>query len=682
MKRTIDIIVSALCLILFSPLMLLCFLAIKIGGGPAIYRQERIGQGGKPFYILKFRTMVVDAEKEGEELLQQENDPRLTKIGRFLRNHHLDELPQLWNVLVGDMAFVGPRPERRYYIDQIMERDPRYERLYVLRPGVTSYATLKNGYTDTIEKMLVRLEMDLYYLEHQSLVTDMKILFMTFGKIVSGRIFILAASLLLTPAVEAQDSLRTHVSYDLTTEAAVGTGDYTAYQLVTNRHHVLGTRASTAYMRGAVNIEHAFSKDWKLAGAVDAIAAVHADHKAYLQQCYANVQWKHFFLEVGSREHRQVVRDDLISIGSFVKGTNAKPIPQVHVGTDGFWNVPFTKEWVQIDFDFGYGKFMDTGYREDVFKKSGNVNYHYATGAYYHQKHLYIRSNPNKRLFVTVGIEHAAQFGGTNYSYVDGVLTPKEKPHNLKAFLKVILPIGDSNYYENDAMEDWVYGNHIGVMTYQIGWNINKEHQLQAYLDNPFEDGSGVRKGNGFDGLWGLQYSNKAEGRRYVRGAVFEYFQSTNQSGPLHWDNGDYPEPARSQITDLVTGRDNYYNHAFYDCYAHYGMTPGIALITSPIYNKDGWSAFRDNRVKAWHLGINGELTDHLSYVVKGSYREGWGTYNQPLPVKSHSFDAMLQGLYHCGPWLFGAAFAFDKGNIYGDCTTFNFKIGYHGKIL
>ena len=133
--------------------------------------------------------MGADQLLEGHELLQQDNDPRLTRIGSFLRKHHLDELPQLWNVLIGDMAFVGPRPERKYYIDQIMERDPRYERLYALRPGVTSYATLKNGYTDTIDKMLVRLEMDLYYLEHQSLWMDAKILWKTFTNIVSGKIF-------------------------------------------------------------------------------------------------------------------------------------------------------------------------------------------------------------------------------------------------------------------------------------------------------------------------------------------------------------------------------------------------------------------------------------------------------------------------------------------------------------
>ena len=129
--------------------------------------------------------MVVDAEKEGEELLQQEDDPRLTRIGRFLRAHHLDELPQLWNVLIGDMAFIGPRPEREFYIKKIMEIDTRYAELYQIRPGVTSYATLYNGYTDTLEKMLRRL--DLYYMEHRSWWFDMQILAKTFLSIVSGK---------------------------------------------------------------------------------------------------------------------------------------------------------------------------------------------------------------------------------------------------------------------------------------------------------------------------------------------------------------------------------------------------------------------------------------------------------------------------------------------------------------
>lgn len=189
-KRVFDFIIATICLIVFSPLFLICYIAVKLeDGGPAIFKQERIGLHGRPFHIYKFRSMRVDAEKDGEALFQHENETRMTKVGTFLRSHHLDELPQLWNVLVGDMAFVGYRPERPYYIKQIMEHDSRYELLYQIRPGVTSYATLYNGYTDTMEKMLRRLELDLYYLEHRSLWFDAKLLAMTFLNIAFGKKF-------------------------------------------------------------------------------------------------------------------------------------------------------------------------------------------------------------------------------------------------------------------------------------------------------------------------------------------------------------------------------------------------------------------------------------------------------------------------------------------------------------
>ena len=189
-KRSFDIVVSAICLIVFSPLFLYCYILTKREDkGPAIYSQERIGLYGRPFRIYKFRSMRVDAEKYGPALSSQDEDTRLTKSGKFLREHHLDELPQLWNVLIGDMSFIGPRPERKFFIDQIMLHNPDYEKLYQIRPGVTSYATLYNGYTDTMEKMLRRLELDLYYLDHHSLLFDMKILWMTFTSIVFGKKF-------------------------------------------------------------------------------------------------------------------------------------------------------------------------------------------------------------------------------------------------------------------------------------------------------------------------------------------------------------------------------------------------------------------------------------------------------------------------------------------------------------
>ena len=189
-KRIVDCMIAVILMILFSPLFLICYLAVKSeDGGPAIFKQERIGRFGRPFYIYKFRSMRLDAEKHGPALYAGGKDGRLTRIGKFLREHHLDELPQLWNVFCGDLAFIGPRPERQFFIDQIMKEDPRYRFLFQIRPGVTSYATLYNGYTDTLEKMVRRLRYDLFYLEHRSWGFDFKILFMTFMSIVFGKKF-------------------------------------------------------------------------------------------------------------------------------------------------------------------------------------------------------------------------------------------------------------------------------------------------------------------------------------------------------------------------------------------------------------------------------------------------------------------------------------------------------------
>lgn len=190
-KRILDCLVAFVAMILLSPVFVLCYFAVKHeDGGPVIFKQERIGRFGRPFTIYKFRSMKLDAEEGKPSLLQDgHNDPRLTKIGRFLRAHHLDELPQLWNVFIGDMSFVGPRPERAYFIKLIEKEDPRYYMLYQIRPGVTSYATLYNGYTDTMDKMLIRLQYDLDYLEHRSWSLDATIVLKTFLYIVSGKYF-------------------------------------------------------------------------------------------------------------------------------------------------------------------------------------------------------------------------------------------------------------------------------------------------------------------------------------------------------------------------------------------------------------------------------------------------------------------------------------------------------------
>ena len=187
-KRAFDIVASATGLIVLSPLFAVIALQVKVGSkGPVIYSQERIGLYGLPFRIYKFRTMVADAEAEGVPQITHDNDPRITRIGRWLRKYRLDELPQLWNILRGDMSIVGPRPERPYFIEKIMTEAPYYCLLYKVRPGLTSWGPIRVGYTDTIEKMIERLNCDIVYVENMSLLLDMKILFFTTGVIFHGK---------------------------------------------------------------------------------------------------------------------------------------------------------------------------------------------------------------------------------------------------------------------------------------------------------------------------------------------------------------------------------------------------------------------------------------------------------------------------------------------------------------
>jgi len=187
LKRLFDVLCASIGLIVLFPVIILIGLILFLfQNGPVFFVQERIGRGGKPFNIYKFRSMKTTSEQDGLPRLAQTNDKRLTTIGRYLRKHHLDELPQFWNVLKGDMAIVGPRPERQFYINQIMARNPRYVELYQIRPGLTSYATLKNGYADTIEKMLRRLNLDLIYLRHHTLCFDLKIILLTIAALIQG----------------------------------------------------------------------------------------------------------------------------------------------------------------------------------------------------------------------------------------------------------------------------------------------------------------------------------------------------------------------------------------------------------------------------------------------------------------------------------------------------------------
>ena len=186
-KRVFDITVSAISMLILLPVYVYVALRVKLGSkGPIFYKQERIGYEGRPFMIYKFRTMYTDAERQGPQL-SQVNDPRITPFGHVMRKYRLDELPQFWNIIKGDMSIVGPRPERKYYIEQIEKIAPYYCLVYKVKPGLLSWGPIKIGYSDTVEKMVERLRYDIIYMDNMTLQTDIKILFYSVDVILRGK---------------------------------------------------------------------------------------------------------------------------------------------------------------------------------------------------------------------------------------------------------------------------------------------------------------------------------------------------------------------------------------------------------------------------------------------------------------------------------------------------------------
>jgi exopolysaccharide biosynthesis polyprenyl glycosylphosphotransferase len=186
-KRFIDVSASVFVLTVFSPLYMAIAAGVKASSkGPIFYSHERIGIHGKPFYIHKFRSMYVDAEKHGPAL-SSKDDPRITPFGKFMRKVRLDELPQFYNVLIGEMSIVGPRPERQHFIDKIVQKAPHYKHLHKVRPGITSWGQVKYGYAENVDQMVERLKYDILYIENMSLYVDFKILIYTALIVMQGR---------------------------------------------------------------------------------------------------------------------------------------------------------------------------------------------------------------------------------------------------------------------------------------------------------------------------------------------------------------------------------------------------------------------------------------------------------------------------------------------------------------
>lgn len=500
------------------------------------------------------------------------------------------------------------------------------------------------------------------------------------------RTAILSAICMLSAATAAAELT---IQYRGEVMANGGSGEFAPFYMASNRHGII-TQAKDVLARATVwkpldtdssRFSYAFGVD-ALAGHGSAVAysRYNADGiitangqrppAIWLQQLYAAVRYRRVFLSAGMQEHGSALLNDRLSSGDMTESANARPIPQVRAGFVDFVDVPLTKGWLQINGIIAFGRFIDGKWLENHSSHTGFTT----TSALYHYKRCYFRVAPRQPLSLTIGMQTAAQMGGTKTVWSRGKQTSQTRdPFRLRDLWDMFIPGHDRiEYYP---------GNSLGNWDIHLRWRLPRGgHTLHAYWQKPWEDGSGIGFQNGMDGLWGIEYTAPKE-FGWISGAVFEFLDLTNQSGPIHWDPVLAPG---ANLTSHTSGGDNYYNNGGFNGWANYGMSIGSPMVPSPLYNTNGYMGFRNNRIRGFHVGIDGHITADIDWRVLGGWRRGWGTYGSPLNPSQHDTSLLIEAAWR-PRFLRGLTFrlqgAMDRGTIYGNNLGALLSASYHGNL-
>lgn len=477
-------------------------------------------------------------------------------------------------------------------------------------------------------------------------------------------------------------------TWGLETTVNAGSGDFAPYYIGSNVHGTVNGPLG-AYERASIDkaIDKSQRFSWGfgadlIAGGAKGVAYERYDEPSgtwskhtlglaniWLQQLYAEVKYRGVHLTVGPREYESELLDSRLSSGDISFSGNTRPMPGFRAGFIDFQDVPLTNGWLQIEGQVGYARMIDADWADKHFNRYTG---HYTTGLWYNYKRCYFRTKPSQPLSLTIGMQATAQFSGDTQYYRGGVKSELIKhPFSLKYALKMMLPMAGEDYYP---------GSHNGSWDVKVRYRLASGTEISAYYQSPWEDGSGIGKLNGFDGLWGLEYRN-AEPQSALSAAVIEYIDFTNQSGPIHWDPVDVPG---TDLLSHTTGMDNYYNNNLTNGYAYYGMSIGSPMIISPYYNLRGQNNFICTRMRGIHLGAEGRICAQLGWRALWSWRKGWGNYNLPFIEPRTDTSMMVECVWQpqSMPRLkVKGQLAFDAGSLYGDNVGALVSVTYTGNL-
>lgn len=461
--------------------------------------------------------------------------------------------------------------------------------------------------------------------------------------------------LLLSSTASAQTLL---TRYEAT--GTYGSGEYTPFWHMANRQGLSSHENYSVYTRLGIEGCNKFgNKKITLEWGADVVIGDNLTSTVFLQQGYFDFQWKRLRISLGQKERWGELPNHRLTTGSLIESGNARPIPQIRIELPEFWNIPGTKGWLGIKGHLAYGWFSDERWQKNFFNESSV----HTVGVRYHSKAGFMRIGNEDKFPLTaeIALHMVTQFGGTCYNSECNPGNNHHNPSRLKDYFYALIPLGGDDSYDASDQAN-VAGNMLGSWMGTITWN-DESWKLRGYYEHTFEDHSQMfwEYGIWTEQLVGLELELKKFS--YIKNVVFEYFNLKNQSGPIYHDK-------KSDFPDQISCMDNNYNHGRYAGWFNYGQMIGTPLCTAPIYNNDRSQRCYNNRVEAFHFGVEGDAIDWLGYRILYTRSNNWGTYEKPFKDIKKNRSLLLE--FTVKPqimkgWSIGASFALDKGNLYGD---------------
>lgn len=468
------------------------------------------------------------------------------------------------------------------------------------------------------------------------------------------------------------------ISYSIETSGTLSTGDNAPLWLTANRQGLGSIERNSAYERAGLfrSMDHDSLHQWRLGYGIDLVATQNGVANVMVHQAYAEAAYKKISVIIGAKERAIDLRNNHLTSGGMSLGINATPTPQVLVEVDEF-SVPFTNHWWKLSGRLGYGMTTDGHWQKswaaEETKRTGNI--------LTHEKAFYMHFGREDRFPLTgvVGIQMFAQFGGTSYNITGrnhrDKSIPLHHPENLNAFWHAFWPMG-SNGDETDGTVTNVEGNQLGSYNVALQWK-GKGWAVRTYAERFFEDHSMLTFQYGiYDHLLGIDATLPEN--RWVSHVLVEHLSTKDQAGPVYHD-------ATHNMPDAIAGIDNYYNHSNYVGWQHWGMTMGHPFITAPLYNSSHELFFYNNRVQAWHIGLDGNPCSEVNWRILLSLTRNWGCYYYPLSDMQKQWHGLLEVDYapkQLKGWSAQLALGIDHGDINGNNTGFQLRIRKKGILI